>query len=98
MVKIYSSLSSNTTLELNKKSEKKIALRVDFKTVKTSWFFMILMLLGMTINQKATAKNTTNLVFTTSYTYHTVILKTSVAQGQGGGGGHGNLDWVIWHH
>ena len=50
---------------------------------------MILILLGMTINQKVTAKNTTNLVFTTSYTHHPVILKSKSSAAQGYGGGYG---------
>lgn len=97
MVKNYSSLNSNTTLEFNKKETKNISSGNDFKIMNASWFFMILMLISMTIGQKATANHTTNLIFTSSYTYHSVILKSSVDQGQSGGGGHGNTDWVGWH-
>ena len=90
MIKNYSSLSSNTTLEFNKKSEE-ITSVIDFKPMKASWFFMILMLLGTTINHKATANTKTELFYTSfSYTYHTVILKPLVAHGHsGGGGGYG---------
>ena len=97
MAKNYSSLNSNTTLEFNKKSARKISSGIDFKTMKASWFFMIMLLLGMTITNRASANNTTNFVCDTTYTYPTVILNfliSSVAEGRGGGGGHGNYDWV----
>ena len=88
MVKNYASLNSNTTLEFNKKSARKSASGNDFKIMRTSCFFMVLMLLSMTIVQDATANNTITLVFTTSYTHHPVILKSSAAQGYGGGYGY----------
>ena len=88
MVKNYTSLNSNTTLGFNKKSTRKSASGNAFKIMRTSWSFMILMLLSMTIVQDATANNTITLVFTTSYTHHPVILKSSAAQGYGGGYGY----------
>lgn len=97
MVKNYVSLNSNTTFGFNKKVAEKIASKNTSKIMSASWFFMILMILGMTIPQKAIANHLTNLVHTTSSTYHSVILKSSVAEGRGGGGGHGNYDWVARH-
>ena len=101
MTKNYSSLNSNTTLGFNKKPQGTIASGIDSKTCKTSWFFMVLVILGMPLVQKAaanqdgSANHFTDLPITTSYTFHTVILKSSVDQGQSGGGGHGNPDWVM---
>ena len=89
MIKKYSSLSSNTTLEFNKKSEREIASVINSKNMKASWFFMILILLSMTTVKKASANNTPNTVFNSSYTYHTVILKSIIAHGHSGGGGDG---------
>ena len=103
MTKNYYSLNSNTTLGFNKKFQRTIASGIDSTTCKTSWFFMVLVILGMTLVQKASANqnaavnHNTNLPITTSYTFHTVILKSSVNQGQSGGGGHGNADWVKRH-
>ena len=103
MTKNYYSLNSNTTLGFNKKFQRTIASGIDSTTCKTSWFFMVLVILGMTLVQKAAANqnaavnHNTNLPITTSYTFHTVILKSSVNQGQSGGGGHGNADWVKRH-
>lgn len=97
MIKNYSSLNSNTTLGFNKKSQILAALGTDSKTTKTSWFFTIMVLLSLTVVQKATANHVTNLIITTSYTYHNFILKSSVAEGRGGGGGHGNADLVKRH-
>ncbi len=103
MTKNYYSLNSNTTLGFNKKFQRTIASGIDSKTCKTSWFFMVLVILGMTLvqkasaNQNAVANHNTNLPIIISYTYHTVILKSSVDQGQSGGGGHGNADLVERH-
>ena len=97
MIKKYSSLNSNTTLGFNKKLHGTIASGIDSKTSKTTWFFAVLVLLGMTLVQKTAAANhNINVYSTTSYTYPTVILPTLLHQGQsGGGGGHGNGDWVM---
>ena len=90
MIKNYSSLNSNTTLEFNKKSGGEITSGIYTTAIaKTSWFFIITMLLGVTIVEKAMANNTKDVVFNSSYTYHTVILKSFVAHGHSGGGGHG---------
>ena len=103
MTKNYYSLNPNTTLGFNKKFQRTIASGIDSTTCKTSWFFAVLVILGMTLVQKAAANqnaavnHNTNLPITTSYTFHTVILKSSVNQGQSGGGGHGNADWVKRH-
>lgn len=87
MLKNYSSLSSNTTLEFSKKSERKLS-EINPRIINTSWFVMILMLLSMTPN-KSNAASQPKLVFNSSYTYHTVILKSFVAHGHSGGGGDG---------
>ena len=89
MIKNYASLSLNTTLEFNQKSDKKNATVVGYRPMTTSWFFMILMLLGTTRNHNAAANNKENLVYTPSFSYHTVILKPLIAHGHSGGGGHG---------
>lgn len=89
MVKNYASLITNTLFEFNKKSPKNIFLGIDFKAVKASWSLTVLLVLSLTIPQKTTASNKSNFVFATPYTYHTVILKPSVAYGHSGGGGHG---------
>ena len=89
MIKNYALLSLNTTLKFNQKSDKKNATVVGYRPMTTSWFFMILMLLGTTINHEALAKSKTEVVCTSSYTYHTLILKSFIAHGHSGGGGHG---------
>ena len=97
MIKNYSSLNSNTTIGFNKKQENKIASQHASIIMSTSWFFMILTILSITIPQKTTAKHNTNLDLTVKYEYYSVILKSSVPEGRGGGGGHGHLDWVKGH-
>ena len=89
MIKNYASLSLNTTLKFNQNSDKKNATVVGYRPMTTSWFFMILMLLGTTINHEALAKSKTAVVCTSSYTYHTLILKSFIAHGHSRGGGHG---------
>lgn len=97
MIKKYSSLNSDITFGFNKKQEYKIASSPASKIMSASWFFMILMILGMAIPQKTTAKHSTKLDLTVNYEYYSVILKSSVAEGRGGGGGHGHYDWVKGH-
>ena len=68
MVHYYTSLNSNTTVEFNKNSGKTIASSTGFKSIKSSWFVMISMLLSMTIGQKTWAQSTVNYAFTTNAT------------------------------
>lgn len=89
MIKNYSSLSSNTTLEFSKSSERKIASGIDSNIMKASWFLMILMLLSITTDKQTKVNNKSNLVFNSSDTYHKVILKSLIAHGHSGGGGDG---------
>lgn len=97
MIKKYSSLNSDAQLGFNKKQENKIASQHASKMMNSSWFFMILVILGITIPQKTSVKHPTKLDLTVNYEYYSVILKSSVAEGRGGGGGHGHYDWVRGH-
>lgn len=100
MIKNYALLNSNTALGFNQKSQGTITSGIDFNTSKTAWFFMVLVILSMATVQKVHANpitNFKNVLIYSSFTYHTVILKSSVDQGQSGGGGHGNADLVDRH-
>jgi hypothetical protein len=90
MVKNYAALNSNTTLGFNKKFQKSFSTENNSATMKSSWFFMVLFLLGLVVAHEATANNNSTLIFTKHYTYKTVIIKPSRAYGHSGGGGHGD--------
>lgn len=98
MIKKYSSLGSNTTLEFNKKSESKITSVIYSKKMKASWFFMVLMVLSLTTAKKPIQNNSSTLVYTSSYSYHSPILKSFVAHGHSGGGGHGYAFFSLTDH
>jgi hypothetical protein len=95
MARNYASLNSNTTLGFNKKLHKKSASGLGYKSMKLTWFFMFLGFSLVSITQKATASNTTKAVAVPSYIFYTIILPSSIAQGQSGGGGHGDPIWLL---